>query len=504
MRNGKVWLVGSGPSDEGLFTLKGKEVLEQADVVVYDKLVGQGILSMIPKKAEKIYVGKVAGNHPVPQEEINQILLNKAKEGKRVVRLKGGDPFLFGRGGEELELLVSHHIAFEVVPGVTSAIAVPAYNGIPVTHREYCSSLHIITAHKKRGSMESLDYEKLATLDGTLVFLMGVSALEDICNGLVQAGMDPSMPAAILEKGTTAKQRRVVATLADLPEKAMESKVQTPAIIVVGKVCKLADVFHWAEDRPLGGTRVIVTRPKKVASTFMQKLRDAGAEVIALPAIETLKLDEKKNLIQAIRIIDTYKWIVFSSEEAIAFFFDALLEEEKDVRSLSHIKFAVVGKATRKALLEKGILADYMPQKYDGWELGKGLSNILKDSQEQILLLTPKETESSCERAFLEYGIKFDKVECYQTQYTKDDIDKIFITEEDLVAFTSASTVKGFVKRNKELDYTCVKAICIGEQTAKEARKYKMQVAISKESTIDSLIEKIIEVKKGSVCSGNV
>lgn len=499
MKNGKVWLVGAGPSDEGLFTIKGREVLDQADVVVYDKLVGQGILAMIPKRAEKINVGKVAGNHPVPQEEINQILLNKAKEGKRVVRLKGGDPFLFGRGGEELELLVQHKIAFEIVPGVTSAIAVPAYNGIPVTHRDYCSSLHIITAHKKRGSMESLDYEKLAVLDGTLVFLMGVSALEDICNGLMQAGMDASMPAAILEKGTTSQQRRVVANLATLPKKASEHEIKTPAIIVVGKVCQLADIFHWAEERPLGGTRVVVTRPKRAASTLMQKLRDAGAEVVALPSIETLELEEKEDLIQAIHKMDTYNWIVFSSEAAVPFFFDALLQQKKDTRAFGHLKFAVVGTATGKALQEKGILADYMPKKYDGVELGKGLADCIKDSKERVLLLTPKEKESSCEQVLLERGILYDKVECYQTKFQEQDIRDVSITHDDLIAFTSASTVKGFVKRNQDLDYSSLTAICIGEQTANEARRYQMQVVVSNEATIDSMVEKMIEVKKGSI-----
>ena len=222
-KQGKVWLVGAGPSDPGLLTLKGKQLLEQAQVVVYDALVSAAILAMIPNDAELIYVGKRAGNHPVPQDQINQILLAKAQEGKRVVRLKGGDPFLFGRGGEELELLAAHHIPFEVVPGITSALAVPAYNGIPVTHRDYCSSVHIITAHSKKGGELKINFPALCALEGTLVFLMGVTSMEMVCEGLVKAGMDPQMPAAILQEGTSAVQRRVVATVSDLPQKAREA-----------------------------------------------------------------------------------------------------------------------------------------------------------------------------------------------------------------------------------------------------------------------------------------
>ena len=252
MKQGKVWLVGAGPGDMGLLTLKGKEALEQADVVLYDKLVGTGILNMIPDSAQKINVGKCAGNHTMPQAEINLLLLSEAQKGNHVVRLKGGDPFLFGRGGEELELLEKHHIPFEVVPGVTSAVSVPAYAGIPVTHRNFASSVHIITGHKKADENDALDFTALSQLEGTLVFLMGVSALDNICSGLVQAGKSADTPAAILEQGTTAHQRRIVADLKTLPEKAKQANIQTPAIIVVGTVCTLAEQFAWGRKTSLG------------------------------------------------------------------------------------------------------------------------------------------------------------------------------------------------------------------------------------------------------------
>ena len=240
MKTGKVWLVGAGPGDIGLFTLKGLKVLEQADVVVYDSLVGQGVLSRIPENARLINVGKRASHHIMRQENINQVLLEEAQRGLRVVRLKGGDPFLFGRGGEELELLRENGIPYEVVPGVTSSIAVPAYNGVPVTHRDFCSSVHIITGHKKAGEEYDIDFRALVDTKGTLVFLMGVSALPDICEGLIGAGMEKDMPAAILQKGTTAGQKRIVATVSTLEEEVKRQGIETPAIIVVGKVCTLA------------------------------------------------------------------------------------------------------------------------------------------------------------------------------------------------------------------------------------------------------------------------
>ena len=236
---GKVWLVGAGPSDAELMTVKGKRVIEEADVIVYDALVGKGILSMIPTDVELINVGKRAGNHIMVQEDINKVLLDKALEGKKVVRLKGGDPFLFGRGGEELELLIENNIEFEIVPGITSAISVPAYNGIPVTHRDFCSSLHIITGHKKKGEKYNIDFEALVRTKGTVVFLMGIAALGDICSGLLEAGIEKDMPAAVLCQGTTARQRKVVATISTLVDEVERQGVTPPGIIVVGKVCSV-------------------------------------------------------------------------------------------------------------------------------------------------------------------------------------------------------------------------------------------------------------------------
>ena len=244
---GKVWLVGAGPGDPGLLTIKGRDVLQNADVVVYDALISPEILGMIPGHTRRIFAGKRSGNHFLPQEETNRVLLDEALAGNNVVRLKGGDPFLFGRGGEELELLAENGVPFEVVPGVTSAFAVPAYNGIPVTHRDYCSSVHIVTGHRRKDHSIDIDFEALVRTKGTLIFLMGIAALADLCSGLLNAGMDPDMPAAVLEKGTTKEQRRIAATVGTLETACKEACVQTPAILIVGKVCELADTFSWFE-----------------------------------------------------------------------------------------------------------------------------------------------------------------------------------------------------------------------------------------------------------------
>ena len=336
-KQGKVWLVGAGPSDAGLMTLKGKAVLEQADVVVYDALVSASVLAMIPEQAQTVYVGKRSGHHSVPQPQINQILLEQAQQGKRVVRLKGGDPFLFGRGGEELELLREHNIPFEVVPGITSAIAVPAYNGIPVTHRDYCSSVHIITAHSKQDGELNIPFPALCQLHGTLVFLMGVTSMERICRGLLQAGMDAQTPAAILQEGTSAAQRRVVASLSTLVERAQQEKIQAPAVLVIGKVCQLADQLSWTQLRPLDKVRVILTRPKELVSRMADRLYQLGAQVIELPSISLQPYEENELLKTALEHLESYRWVAFTSIAGVRIFFEQLQKYRVDLRKLMHL-----------------------------------------------------------------------------------------------------------------------------------------------------------------------
>ena len=499
MAAGKVWLVGAGPGDIGLFTLKGAAVLQQADVVVYDSLVGEGVLAKIPEHARLINVGKRANHHTMVQEDINKVLLEEAEKGNKVVRLKGGDPFLFGRGGEELELLSENGIPYEIVPGVTSPISVPAYNGIPVTHRDFCSSLHIITGHKRAGQEYDIDFKALTRTKGTLVFLMGIAALEDICKGLLAGGMDSDMPAAVLQKGTTAGQKRVVATVGTLKEEVDRQGIETPAIIVVGKVCSLADKFAWYEKLPLAGWKVLVTRPRQHISKTADLLRQKGAEVLELPSICTVPVEDNGRLYEAFEKLDTYQWIIFTSPAGVEIFFDEMDRKEMDVRSLGQAKIAVIGEGTKKKLKEHHLLADFVPSVYDGDTLGAELAKELQGN-EKILIPRAEAGNKKLTELLEQTGAKVDDIATYTTCYEKsrliDEKKELETGSVDCVVFTSASTVKGFVEGTKGLDYTKVKAACIGKQTKAAADAYGMQTCMAKKATIESLIELVEEMKQ--------
>lgn len=497
---GKVWLVGAGPGDMGLFTLKGLDALKGADVVVYDALVGQSILSLIPDSARLIYAGKRSGNHTLSQEEINQILLEEAVKGNRVVRLKGGDPFLFGRGGEELELLAEKDIPFEVVPGVTSALAVPAYNGIPVTHRDFCSSVHIITGHRRQEKGYDIDFEALVRTEGTLVFLMGVAALPDICRGLLNAGMNGSTPAALLERGTTSSQRRIVATLSTLEAECAKTTVMTPAIIVVGRVCALAGSFYWAEKRRLSGVKVILTRPRELSSGFAAMLREKGAEVLELPAIRTEPMTDPGTVRRALQRLvgGGYDWIVFTSPSGVRIFFRELLEIS-DLRALCCVKIAAIGQGTAKALLELGLKADFIPSVADGETLG---TELYRRCSPDARILIPRAASGSPEliHELERDGRRIDDVPLYQTVYTSSRVINPADTlkeEHCFAVFTSASTVKGFSESLSGSDMHHIKAICIGRQTAAEAKALGMRVWISSKATLESLAQELEDAAKG-------
>lgn len=519
---GKVWLVGAGPSDVGLLTIRGREILLQADTVVYDRLVGQGILNLIPEGAECIDVGKRAGNHTMPQEEINQVLLEKALEGKRVVRLKGGDPFLFGRGGEELELLSRHGIPFEVVPGVTSAISVPAYNGIPVTHRDAASSLHIITGHKKKGEPYDIDFEALVRTKGTLVFLMGYSALGEICRGLLCAGIDPEMPACLLQQGTTAGQKRLLATVSTLEAEAAKQRAETPAIILVGKVCEYAHEFSWYEKLPLFGHRIIVTRPKERSGLLSGRLRELGAEVLELPAIRTVPLTEHPAFFEELKRLPEYDYLVFTSPAGVNIFFDALHANKKDIRSIGSGVIAAIGPGTEKELEKRGLFAELMPSVYDGQSLGILLGETCKDGDKILIPRAKTGNPELVEELTRRRKVEVVDLPLYDTKYGPQDAgyspqeagyslpeaekhsgslhrplpDQKALIEAgkiSMAVFTSASTVRGFAACTAGLDYGLVRALCIGRQTKAAADALGMRTCMAKEATIDSLVELAVE-----------
>lgn len=490
---GKVWLVGAGPGDPGLFTLKGREALERADVVVYDALVGPGVLGMIPDSARLIFAGKRSSNHYMKQSDTNRVLLEEALKGNNVVRLKGGDPFLFGRGGEELELLRENGVPFEVVPGVTSAFAVPAYNGIPVTHRDYCSSVHVITGHRRAGQDYDIDFDALVRTGGTLVFLMGVAALEDIASGLLGAGMDPDTPAAVLEKGTTARQRRISATVATLEAACAAANAQTPAIIVVGKVCALAEEFDWFDQKPLAHTRVVVTRPRELVSTLSGMLRREGAEVLELPAIRTVPVKDDAPVKAALHELEQggYDWLVFTSPSGVRIFMDRLAAEG-DLRALAGVKLAAIGEGSKKALRQYGLRADFVPSVYDGETLGRELREVCAPGSR---ILIPRAAIGNHELiAELEKGEGFviTDLPTYDTEYERSRVidlaPMIDSGEIDLCVFTSASTVRGFAAGVPDADYSRVNAVCIGRQTAEAARGYGMRTWVAERATLEALV----------------
>lgn len=488
---GRVILVGAGPGDPGLLTQKGLLALEQADVVVYDRLVSPAILAKIPPRAEKINVGKLPSRHAVPQHEINRILLDKALQGLSVVRLKGGDPYLFGRGGEELELLVEHNVPFEVVPGVTSALAAPSYGGIPVTHRDFASSLHIITGHRREGTELAINFSALVQAGGTLVFLMGVGALEEICTGLLNAGMNPDIPAAMVEQGTTPRQKKVVATLQTLVRRAAEEKIKNPAVIVVGKVCSLGHSFDWFSSLPLKGERVIVTRPEDRAGALSGKLRALGAEVYEYPCISTRPILPCPGLADAVNRIKDWEWLAFTSPAGVDTLWSWLDSHGLDTRVLGRVKLAALGAGTAKALKNHGLRADFIPEVYDAAHLGAGLAKLAKG---RVLLLRSEIASPELPRALEEGGIGYDDIPIYRTVYRTDyaqDLNEAIANGVRLISFTSASTVKAFAALAEGVDLTRLVGVCIGEQTAAEAKKHGIPVIVSPKATVDALVDTV-------------
>lgn len=487
MSVGSVILVGAGPGDPGLLTRKGLEALRQAEVVVFDRLVGPDILSLMPENAEKIDVGKQASNHPVPQYRINQILLEKALEGKHVVRLKGGDPFLFGRGGEELELLKENGIPFQEVPGVTSALSVPAYAGIPVTHRDYCSSVHIITGHAKAGAELKIDFDALRRTNGTLVFLMGVTALPMICKGLLDAGMSGDMPAAVIERGTLPRQRKVVSTLEKLPQTAQEAKIVSPAIIVVGRVCTLSDSFDWFDHLPLKDREIIVTRPAERNGSLCGKLSALGASVTAYPCIRTAERADNPELEGAIGKLNDYRWLVFTSPVGPGIFFKHLRKQHKDARALWNLKIAAIGPKTAGEVEKFGVFADLVPETYDSAHLAQAMAHV----EGPVLLCRASEGSDALPKLFMEKGIPFADVACYDTIYEAPNSDSVkeLVESGAIVTFTSASTVRGFVRSLPDTDFSRIVGCCIGRQTAAEAEKHGIPVRVAQQATMESLIE---------------
>ena len=498
-----VALVGAGPGGRGLLTLRGAELLQTADVVLYDRMVGADILAMIPRKAEKIDVGKTAGNHPVPQEAINQLLLEKARQGLNVVRLKGGDPFVFGRGGEELDLLAANNIPFEVAPGVTSAIAGAAYAGIPVTHRDCASSVHIITAHAKNNEVPNINYNALVSAGGTLVFMMGAAAVDAICEGCVAAGMDADMPAAIIENAATNAQRTFLGTVRTLPAIARANKVESPAVIIIGKVCAFSERYRWFDKKPLHGKRIVVARGRDGTSSLSDKLSELGCHVIEMPCLKIAPLTAPGCVLEkTLNAIQMYTWLVFTSGAGVNIFFDYLVKSEFDIRALHRLKIACVGTKTEREVNKRGVKVDYRPAEYNGAALARGLAALLKNSSgEKLLIARAKDADTDLTRILADASLAFDDVPVYKKIKDVESINTVVnkIIENDIITFTSPSAVEAFVEAIAEaaahINPGAIKAVCIGEKTAAAAKSRGIiEVYAASEATVEGMVDKIMEL----------
>ena len=495
--SGKIILVGAGPGGKGLLTLRGLEALGEADAVVYDRLVSEEILSLIPSSAEKIDAGKSPGSHPVPQPEINRILVEKAEEGKTVVRLKGGDPFVFGRGGEELDIPAEKGIPFEVVPGVTSAVAALSEAGIPVTARGVASSFHVITGHQKGDEPLQIPFDALAKAGGTLVFLMGMGALPRLSEGLLSAGMDPETPAAIVENGARPEQRKLLSTLARLPEEAAAMGLHSPAVIAVGAVCGLSGRYDWREKLPLHGKKIIAGRSGSAEGKLLRLLERMGASVYDLPLIRT---DPLPGPVPP-EILDS-RWLTFSSKVGVRCFFARLLESGLDTRALSGIKIAAVGRATAAALREKGILPDLIPEQFDGEHLGKALVERTEPF-DLITLCEPESPSGTLRETLTAAGRTVRSLPLYRTAplpLREPERVERMLREGVPAAFSSGSMARSLAASLPGMDFSGVTAFCIGRETGKAAREAGFRTVVAEEATLEGLAGKIRETlaAKGS------
>ena len=497
----KVYLIGAGPGDPGLFTLRGRDCLAAADVVVYDALANDALLAHARKDAELIYVGKVAGDHALPQDKINQLLVDKAREGRIVARLKGGDPYIFGRGGEEAEELLAAGIPFEEVPGISSTIAAPAYAGIPLTHRNFASSVTIITGHEnpdKPGSVHN--WPALAASASTLVFVMGMKNLPDIARNLLAAGMAPDTPAALVYRGTTPAQRSLVSTLEKLPLDAVNQRFSNPSVIVVGKVCALHDQLGWFEQRPLFGRSVDVTRAREQASGLAQSLADLGAEVIQCPTIEISPLPDYRELDAAIARLSDYGWCIFTSVNGVRWFWNRLEAAGRDSRALGACRVAAIGPATADALRARGICPDFIPERYVAEGVIEGLLARGNVSGVRMLLPRAAKAREVLPDELRKAGAIVDVIAAYETVPAATRKEEVLTRMAegtlDCVTFGSSSTVENFlslIPAESLRAHPAVRLAAIGPVTAKTLTDHGLPCHIMPEEyTIPALVQALV------------
>ncbi|MEW5762310.1 MAG: uroporphyrinogen-III C-methyltransferase [Bacillota bacterium] len=500
MKRGCVYLIGAGPGDPGLLTVKGLKCLQEADVVVYDRLVNPRLLRHARPEAELIYAGKSPQGHTLSQSEVNALLADRAKAGKTVARLKGGDPFVFGRGGEEAEYLAAHGIPFEVVPGVTAAAAVPAYAGIPLTHREYTSSVAIVTGNEDpRKDKTSIAWDKLSTGAGTLVFLMGVANLPGIVGRLIAGGRSPETPAAVIRWGTLPGQVTVCGTLADIEARVAAAGITNPAVLVVGDVVKLRARLNWFETRPLFGKRVLVTRTREQAGVLAEAVAALGGEPREFPTIQVLPPEDWTPVDRAIANLGTFNWVVFTSANGVRFFIERLKGCGRDVRAFGAARLCAIGPKTRAALEQRGLLVDAVPEVYRAEAVAEVLSGRMRQG-DKVLLPRADIARKELAEGLARLGAEVTEVAVYRTVPVVQEVELLQEAlrkgEIDIVTFTSSSTVRNFVALVGPAEAPALLARCvvatIGPVTSATARECGLRVDVeAARYTIEGLVEAI-------------
>jgi uroporphyrinogen III methyltransferase/synthase len=488
---GKVWLVGAGPGDPGLLTLKGARAIAACDVLVYDYLASAAIVGMAPPDCEKIYVGKKAGAHTLSQDEITALIVRLGLEGKRVVRLKGGDVFVFARGGEEAAELRAAGVPFEIVPGITSAIAAPAYAGIPITHRDHNTSFTIATGHEDpTKGYSSLDFAKLANPQQTLVFLMAMGSLPGIVAKLREHGMPGDLPVGIVREGTKPTQETLVGTLETIVADVERTQFKAPAIVVIGRVVGERETIRWFDTNPLFGKRVLVTRARERADEFADKLWERGAEPVIAPTIAIGPPDDPEPARAALARLDAYAWIVFTSQNGVDACFDALGAEGGDARRFGRAKVAAIGPKTAARLMAHGVRADFVPAEYVAERVAEGILERTS-AGDRVLVYGAQEMRDVLARSLRERGREAETVAAYKTSHVVDPNLAALAEATDVWTFTSASTVASFVENVPGAgDLAQTKTVaCIGPVTAEAAREHGISVDVTADDyTVDGLI----------------
>lgn len=494
---GICYLVGAGPGDPGLLTLKGKECIEAADVLVYDYLCNPELLRHAKPGTRRIYVGKKAGDHTLPQEEINKLIVQLAKEGKTVTRLKGGDPVLFGRGAEEAAELEEAGVRFEIVPGITSAIAGPAYAGIPVTHRSHASQLTIFTGHEDPTKPDtSLNYAKLAQAEGTKVFLMGVERIEEITGEFLKHGANPDTPMALVRWATHGRQQTLVGTLKDMAARVKEAGFKAPAVAVVGDVVTERKQLNWFESRPLFGKRIVVTRTRQQIGVLSKKLALLGADVIEMPTIRIEPAQDQLAFGELVQDCHTYDWIVFTSPNGVDAFFTMFDKLYNDNRSIGGARIACIGPGTAEKIKARHLAVDLMPEKNF---VAEGLVQAFKDHQNMenitVLWVRAEETREVLANELTGMGAIVDEAIGYRTVAETEDnleaLNRLKTEGADMITFTSASTVDHFMDLKVPLPEGC-KVASIGPVTSAAVKKHGLPLDVeAKENTIPGLVKAI-------------